>query len=38
MKLKGWEMLGDGCWMLVVGCWLLVVDDVWIYNVLYGNH
>ena len=38
MKLKGWEMLRDGCWMLGVGCWMLGVDDVWIYNVLYGNH
>ena len=31
MKLMGWEMMGDGCWVLGV-------DDVWIYNKLYRNH
>ena len=29
MKLMGWEMMGDGCWVLRDGCWVLGVDDVW---------
>ena len=29
MKLMGWEMMGDGCWVLSDGCWVLGGDDVW---------
>ena len=34
-------MMGVGCWVLMmcgIECWVLDVDDVWIYNELYGNH
>lgn len=31
MKLMGWEMMGVGCWVIMmcgVECWVMGVDDM----------